>query len=176
MNWQSRHHPMTVGMAVRMPAEMMKPPVSPPLPSLESYDPPAPEPEAPTKVAPSWRPPRLTPARQPIRAQHSIKQPFAKPSYPRTPAPDPSHDWHTTFVLPVPNSGCGPMKAAGSETIQAIVQLELGFIAVIEALRDSTAALSSPGGGWPSPPLTSTGLAVWKRGGPRDAFGRPQTY
>jgi hypothetical protein len=61
-----------------------------------------------------------------------------------------------------------------SETIQAIVQLELGFVAVVEALRDWTTAFPSAGGVRPSPPVTSTGLAVWQRS-PRDAFGRLQT-
>ena len=182
MNWQSRHYRTTVGMAVRMPAPMRKSPVLPPVPFLESYDPPVPEPESPTpepesptKVVPSWRPPRLAPARQPIRVHHSIKQPFAKPSYNRIPMPDPTHYGHSAFVFPVPNSGCRPMKAVESETIQAIVHLEVGLVAVVEALRDWTTAFPSAGGVRPSPPATSSGLAVWQRG-PRDAFGRLQTY
>ena len=176
MNWQSRHYATIVGRAVRMPAAMMKSAGLPPAPSLESYDPPVPEPGSPTEVVPSWRPPRLTPARQPTRVRHSIKQPFAKPSYNRILVPDPIHYWHSAFVFPVPNSGCGPMKAGESETIKAIVQQELGFVEVVEALRDSTTTFPSAGGVRPSPPVTSTGLAVWKRGGPRDAFGRLQTY
>src|SRR4030095_3253231 len=145
LNWQSRHYRTTVGMSVRMPAPMMKSPVLPPVPSLESSDPPVPEPEPPTKVVPSWRPPRLAPARQPVRVHHSIKQPFAKPSYNRIRMPDPIHYWHSAFGFPVPNTGCRPIKAVESETIQAIVQLELGFVAVVAALRDLTILVSSAG-------------------------------
>jgi hypothetical protein len=160
MNWQVRHYPTTAG-TVRMAAEM-KSPVLPPVPSLEFDDPPAPEPE-------------LTPARQPIRVQQNIKQPLVRAVYNRTPAPEPAQHWNSAFVVPVPNSGCALMQAAESETIQAIVQLELSFAEVVETLRHWTRVTPPARGGRPSPPVASTGTAVWRRG-PRDAFGRLQSY
>jgi hypothetical protein len=175
MHWQSRHHPTTEAMAVRMPVAMMKSPMSPPMPSPEPYEPPVPAPQLPDRVAPSWQPPRLTPMHQPARVPHATEPPFTKASYHRIPARDSMQRWHRAFVFPLPGIECGPMKAAESEKM-IIGQLELGLIEVIEALREWTTASASARGVRPSPPATSTGWAVWRRDGPRDAFGRLQTY
>jgi hypothetical protein len=111
------------------------------------------------------------PSPSPSRAS-LVKRPVAKASYNPSPVPDSAYFWQSA-VVPLRNSSCELVNPVEPNEIQVLFELRL--MEAIKAVRERAPTRPSADKVQLPAQTTSTGLAFW-RTGPRDAFGRLQTY